>query len=416
MQPASQAVMMEGPSPPRGVQPASAVDPFSDEDGEGPSAAELAAIAEFAAKNGEHGGFQPNGKRYQIQFARSGRSACRACGTTIPLAALRFGSAQEGRLHGTLMWRCLECVTGRQLVNVVDTYGEGWSKIPGWEILGDAADARAVKFDRLHAAVGEWMAEKEQARIEAQHKRNAKAAKTEVRLRWLASDVNSLDWRRLVQDGELNDEPCSTLHYFLLGLGLVSTGTKPILLARLREHAGKENKPVAETDVKDEVTESKAKIKQTIKVEATTEGIDSASAAGNVGDVNTAVKEADDVQRVVKVEKMDEDVQRVVKVEKMDEDVLEDIGETEPEADKSVTRAKVLKATKAISKSKIKAELKSKTKLESKSNTKAISSGSEKKKKKTAKPKAKRVRTFPPESSAILSRSERAARRSNAKA
>lgn len=193
----------------------------------------------YVNRHGEMMGFQRNGNRYGIEYAKSDRSTCRGkCGSSIAKGTPRFGSSCE-RLHGSFSWRHLHCVTGRQLKNVENTYQTGdYSVIPGWRsVLTPREREEAVTFfDKAKFKAGEAQ-ERKVAHQEAVKERAAarKLKVEESRIRREKFEKDPKSWKAIDTE-DLQGEPVVFLKSICRYLGLEEGGSKAKILLRIKSH------------------------------------------------------------------------------------------------------------------------------------------------------------------------------------
>ncbi|SPQ98919.1 unnamed protein product (mitochondrion) [Plasmodiophora brassicae] len=70
---------------------------------------------------------------YHVELAKSGRGQCKPCGKQIAKGEPKFGSGNDG--DSIVWWRCIPCVTARQLSSLEKMIGsieaaDGWNAIP----------------------------------------------------------------------------------------------------------------------------------------------------------------------------------------------------------------------------------------------------------------------------------------------
>jgi Poly(ADP-ribose) polymerase and DNA-Ligase Zn-finger region len=178
-------------------------------------------------------------KYYSFEHAKSGRSVCKGkCQAMIPKGAPRFGSTDTSRGYPMTMWRCIGCVTGRQLENVRNVYGsESYSVIRGWnDVLSDnERDRVTIAFDMAKAAGARENLLKEQRKADKEAKKVA-ADERRVRRERFESDPGVwFDWRHLLASGELEADPAAFIKLVCSWVGVTATGTKAAMLQRLEE-------------------------------------------------------------------------------------------------------------------------------------------------------------------------------------
>mmetsp|Transcript_34123 Transcript_34123/g.77862 ORF Transcript_34123/g.77862 Transcript_34123/m.77862 type:complete len:421 (-) Transcript_34123:115-1377(-) len=72
---------------------------------------------------------------YRVEPAKSNRSKCKACKSEIAKEQLRFGSLMEvSPGHGSYSWRCLDCITAKQVANVESKVGSA-DNVDGFDAL-----------------------------------------------------------------------------------------------------------------------------------------------------------------------------------------------------------------------------------------------------------------------------------------
>lgn len=108
---------------------------------------------------------------YQVEPAKSNRSACKACKTKIDKGALRFGSLVPGfASDGSYHWRCITCITTKQAQNVVE-------KVGGFEGVGGFAGLDEDQQNEFREAFEKALpGEAPTAKAKAKAKEKAKAA------------------------------------------------------------------------------------------------------------------------------------------------------------------------------------------------------------------------------------------------
>mmetsp|Transcript_6554 Transcript_6554/g.11385 ORF Transcript_6554/g.11385 Transcript_6554/m.11385 type:complete len:418 (+) Transcript_6554:65-1318(+) len=82
---------------------------------------------------------------YRVEPAKSNRSKCKACKGEIAKEQLRFGSLMEvSPGHGSYSWRCLSCITAKQVANVEAKVGSA-ENVDGFDALSKGAQTQFRK-------------------------------------------------------------------------------------------------------------------------------------------------------------------------------------------------------------------------------------------------------------------------------
>ena len=133
----------------------------------------------------------PQNMPYIIEYAKSGRSSCKGCKTTINAGEVRFGSVNDQGDHVMTHWKHVECLTEKQMANIEEA--GGIAAVTGFSDLKPADRTKVEKrakelraeADAIEQAKAEELAEKEERKAEraraAEEKKAEKAEAKRVR-------------------------------------------------------------------------------------------------------------------------------------------------------------------------------------------------------------------------------------------
>ena len=106
---------------------------------------------------------------YVAEYARSGRSKCKACKTVITNADLRLGAETEKDDHPMIYWRHWNCITTKVILNIGDT-----SNLKGFDLLTNSDQNRINLTFAVEAAKKRIQQEKDTAKHEKGEEKPAK--------------------------------------------------------------------------------------------------------------------------------------------------------------------------------------------------------------------------------------------------
>lgn len=223
--------------------------PMSDGDSEPLPLSDMARalMAEHAEARGGHEASPVElaaEKYYSLEHAKSGRSVCKGkCKSAIPKDELRFGSTDTSQGYDMTMWRCVHCVTGRQLENVESLYGDdSYSVIRGWNTVLSDEERRTVTliFDSAKLEASRALLKKEADKLAKEEKRLLVEQRRERRERFTSDPGDWFDWKALLDNGELAAEPAAFVKSVCKWVGIEAVGTKAMLLKKLADLKGEE--------------------------------------------------------------------------------------------------------------------------------------------------------------------------------
>lgn len=181
--------------------------------------------------------FAANGMRYLLETAPNDASGCRStkCGARLEKGMLRVGEAKESASSGSFMWRHVQCLTGKSVRKMKETYStEDYATVPGYDMLTtENQEAARVAFNKALAQQEIMDSVKNQAEAEKAEKAAMRKRKNERR----EMDISQVDWMQLLRTGELQQESLIFLKQLCKHLDLSGSGKKGELLERLHEKA-----------------------------------------------------------------------------------------------------------------------------------------------------------------------------------
>jgi len=110
---------------------------------------------------------------YRAEPAKSARSACKVCKEKIEKDQLRFGTFMDMGSAGSYAWRCLDCVTSKQISNMMEKIGS-IEAVGGWNELSELQQKEVRKALEAKSGAAKE-APKAKAKAKAPDKKGPKA-------------------------------------------------------------------------------------------------------------------------------------------------------------------------------------------------------------------------------------------------